>query len=201
MSKVASSDPGPITQLLAAASAGEEGAADRLWAVVYDELRRLARAQLAAESPHRALDSTALVHEAFLRLTGRGPVEWDNRRHFFAAAARAMRRIRVDDARRRKRAKRGDGRPTRSLTGDPPTPGDDPAEVLAIDEALRKLEREAPRQAEIVMLRYFAGLSIRETALALGVSVRTVHYDWQFARAWLHRELGGDGGPADGENA
>ena len=198
---MASAEPGPITQLLTAVSAGEKGAVDRLWAVVYDELRRLARAQLAAEAPGRIFDSTALVHEAFLRLAGRGPVAWENRRHFFAAAARAMRRIRVDEARRRKRTKRGAGQSPGSLMGDPPALDDDPTEVLAIDEALRKLEREAPRQAEIVMLRYFAGLSTRETALAMGVSVRTVHYDWQFARAWLHRELGGEGAPIGGADA
>ena len=189
---MADTDPGPVTQLLVAAGQGDAAAADRLWSTVYDELRRLARGQLAREHSGCSLDSTSLVHEAYLRLVGREPIEWANRRHFFAAAARAMRHIRVEDARRRGRFKRGGGRQASPLTDEPPIFDDDPVEVLAIDEALRNLEKVSPRQAEIVMLRYFAELSVDDTAEALGVSPRTVDYEWRFARAWLHRELSRD---------
>jgi RNA polymerase sigma factor (TIGR02999 family) len=181
--------PEPVTQLLVAAGRGDVGAAGRLWSVVYDELRRLARHQLADEGPACIFESASLIHEAFLRLVGDEPVEWANRRQFFAAAARAMRRIRIDDARRRGRIKRGGAQKPQALGGEPPAFDNDPAEILAVDEALKRLEAAAPRQAEIVMLRYFGGLSVDETAEALGVSPRTVDYEWRFARAWLHREL------------
>ena len=183
------SNPEPVTQLLVAARRGDARASSRLWSVVYDELRRLAQRQLADEGPACTLESTALTHEAFMRLVGDEPVEWANRRHFFAAAARAMRRIRIDDARRRGRVKRGGDRQTQPIREEPAVFDNDPAEVLAVDEALRKLEQVAPRQAEVVMLRYFAGLSVDETAQALEVSPRTVDYEWRMARAWLHREL------------
>ncbi len=186
---MAARNPGPVTQLLVAAGRGDAAAADRLWSAVYDELRRVARCQLAREGPGCTLDSTSLVHEAFLRLTGDEPIEWANRRHFFGAAARAMRRIRVDDARKRGRFKRGGGQQPELSNEEPPVFDDDPVEVLAVDEALQNLEHTAPRQAEVVMLRYFAGLSVDETAGALDVSPRTVDYEWRFARAWLHREL------------
>jgi RNA polymerase sigma factor (TIGR02999 family) len=179
-----------VTQLLVAAGDGDARASNRLWSRVYDELRRLARRQLAGEGRDCLLESTSLVHEAFLRLVGDEPVEWANRRHFFAAAARAMRHIRVDDARRRGRAKRGGGQRPGPLPDEPAALEQDPLEALAIDESLGKLEQTAPRQAEIVMLRYFAGLSVEETAQVLGISPRTVAYEWRFARAWLHRELG-----------
>ncbi len=193
-----------VTQLLDAAAQGDAAAVNRLWSTVYEELHDLARAQLAREGPGCSLQSTSLVNEAYLRLIGDGHVEWANRRHFFSAAAKAMRRICVDDARRRERLKRGGGpaqpvgpadasdwsaRAPGTLLGDPPAPEQDPAEVLAIDEALQKLEQTDPRRAELVMLRYFAGLSIDETAAALGVSPRTVDTEWRFAKAWLHREL------------
>jgi len=185
------SDPEPVTQLLVAASRGDAHAGSRLWSVVYEELRGLARRQLANEAPECALESTSLIHEAYLRLVGNEPVEWANRRHFFAAAARAMRHIRIDEARKRGRIKRGGDRPAQQVNDELAAFDGDPAEVLAVDEALKKLEELAPRQAEVVMLRYFAGLSVDETAQALGVSPRTVDYEWRFARAWLHRELGG----------
>ena len=193
-----------VTQLLDAAAQGDAAAANRLWSTVYQELHGLARAQLAREGPSCSLQSTSLVNEAYLRLIGDGHVKWTNRRHFFSAAAKAMRRICVDDARRRERLKRS-GRPAQpvgsadasdwsarapgTLLGDPPAPEQDPAEVLAIEEALQKLEQHDPRRAELVMLRYFAGLNIDETAAALGVSARTVDTEWRFAKAWLHREL------------
>jgi RNA polymerase sigma factor (TIGR02999 family) len=182
----------PVTQLLLAAGQGDRRAGSRLWSLVYDELRRLARRQLANEGPDCTFESTSLIHEAYLRLIGDEPVEWANRRHFFAAAARAMRHIRIDDARKRGRIKRGgDRQPARPVNDDLIVFDNDPTEVLAVDEALRKLEEVAPRQAEVVMLRYFGGLSVDETAQALSVSPRTVDYDWRFARAWLYRELSG----------
>ena len=182
------SNPESVTQLLVAAGRGEVGAGDRLWTVVYEELRRLARHQLASED-RGAFESTALIHEAYLRLIGNEPVEWVNRRHFFAAAARAMRHIRIDDARRRRRIKRGGDLQASPVSDEMVVSDDDTGEMLAIDEALKKLEQVAPRQAEIVMLRYFGGLSVDETAQAIDVSPRTVDYEWRLARAWLHREL------------
>jgi RNA polymerase sigma factor (TIGR02999 family) len=182
-------NPETVTQLLVAAGQGDAGADDRLWSLVYDELRRLARRQLANEGQGCTVESTALVHEAFLRLVGSEPVEWSNRRHFFASAARVMRHIRIEDARRRGRVKRGGGQRPDPIRDEPAIPENDAIEVLAIDEALKKLEQTAPRQAEVVMLRYFAGLSVDETAQVLGVSARTVDYEWRYARAWLHREL------------
>ncbi len=180
----------PVTQLLVAAGQGDARASSRLWSVVYDELRRLAQRQLANEGPDCAFESTSLIHEAFLRLVGDEPVEWANRRHFFAAAAQAMRHIRIDDARKRGRIKRGGARAAQPISDELASFDNDPTEVLAVDEALKKLEQAAPRQAEVVLLRYFAGLSVDETAEALGVSPRTVDYAWRLARAWLHRELG-----------
>ena len=180
---------GPITQLLDAASQGDGTALSRVWAAVYQELHRLARAQLGQEGPGCSLQTTSLVNEAYLRLIGDGHVEWGSRRHFFAAAAKAMRRICVDDARKRGGLKRGGAQTPGSLPDELPASEEDPAKVLAIDEALQKLEQADPRRAELVMLRYFAGLSIDETAAALGVSPRTVDTKWRFARAWLHREL------------
>ncbi len=184
----------PITQLLDATADGDSAATTKLWSVVYDEVHRLARAQLAHEGQGCSLQTTSLVNEAYLRLVGDGRVEWANRRHFFAAAAQAMRRILVDDARTRGRLKRGGGQTPGPLPDGLPAPEEDPAKVLAIDEALQKLEQADPRRAELVMLRYFAGLSIDETAAALDVSPRTVETGWRFAKAWLHRELSkGDG--------
>ena len=180
---------GPITQVLAAASEGDGTALNRLWSAVYEELHRLARAQLGQEGSGCSLQTTSLVHEAYLRLIGDGHVEWANRRHFFAAAAQAMRRILVDDARIRGRLKRGGGQTPGPLPDEVPGPEVDPVKLLAISEALEKLELVDPPRAEIVMLRYFAGLSIDETAAALGASPRTVDTGWRFARAWLHRQL------------
>ncbi|TWT44343.1 RNA polymerase sigma factor [Phycisphaerae bacterium RAS1] len=186
---MSTADNGMITQLLHAAGRGDRSAAQRLWNEVYEELRRLARRQLAGEGPRCTIQTTSLVHEAYMRLVGSEQIEWENHRHFFGAAARAMRQIRVDDARRRGRIKRGGDQAPAPLVDDAPIFDDDPAEILSIDEALKILELAAPRQAEIVTHRYYSGLSVDETAAALGVSPRTVDTEWRFARAWLHREL------------
>lgn len=182
----------PITQLLATVSRGEPAAKGRLWEMVYGELRDLAHRQLRGERPGRDLQTTILVHEAYFRLVGDDDLQWANRRHFFAAAAQAMRRIRVDDARKRRGLKRGGGRPAEPLCEEPAACDGDVTDVLALNEALHKLEQEAPRQAEVVMLRYFAGLSIGESAEALDVSPRTVDVDWRLAKAWLRREVFGE---------
>lgn len=257
----------PLTELLAAAGRGERSAHERVWSVVYDELRGIARHQMAGEAPGHTLQPTALVHEAYLRLMGGRDVDWANRRHFFAAAAKIMRQIRIDDARRRRRLKRGgpgvptpradttgsrtvgvedagsgdapayghggvagagpggdavsarsgadpsgrggsaaggwlpgppsaraaahDGRGLGSADDGPAVFDQDPIEVLAIDEALTKLEHVDDRKAEIVTLRYFAGLTLAETAEAMGIGRAAVDRQWRVARAWLHRELGG----------
>lgn len=181
--------PGPITHLLNDAGSGDKEAQRRLWAAIYDELRRMARQQLDGDGAGRRLQPTSLVHEAYLRLVGNGPVEWANHRHFFAAAAETMRRICVDDARKRGRLKRGGGHVPQPLDTEPAVCDRDPAEVVAIDVALRKLEVQHPRKAQVVLLRVFGGLTADETARALELSRRTVEYDWRFARAWLHQEL------------
>ena len=178
----------PITQLLADAGRGDSAAVEQLWSVIYDELRRIARHQVAREAPAHARQPTTLVHEAYFRLIGGDDVHWSDRRHFFGAAAKAMRDIRVDDARRRNRLKRGGGERPGALIDDPPAFDKNPTEVLAVNEALDKLEQQDPRKAEVAMLRYFAGLTVEECAAALGVSARTVDTEWRFARVWLHRE-------------
>lgn len=179
----------PVTQLLAAVIEGDVRAERRLWSVIYDELRAMARHQMAREPAAKTLQPTALVHEAYFRLFGGNHIEWDNRKHFFATAAKVMRQFRIDDARKRKRIKRGHGRHQGELDDEPPVWDQDPVEVLGVGEAIEKLEAEDPRKAEIVNLRYFAGMTEAETAAALGVSRRTVQIDWRLARAWLHREL------------
>ena len=178
-----------LTQLLVAAGDGDAEAQGELWSIIYDELRAMAQRQMAAEAAGHTLQPTALVHEAFFRLFGGDEPQWASRRHFFGAAAKAMRDIRVDDARRRNRLKRGGGERPGALVDEPAWFDGDPAEVLAVHEALDKLEQQDPRKAEVAMLRYFAGLTVAECAGALGVSARTVDNDWSFARVWLHREL------------
>jgi RNA polymerase sigma factor (TIGR02999 family) len=180
---------GPVTQLLQAAGQGDAAAREQIWAMIYGELHRLAQVQLAGDAVRRELQPTALVNEAYLRLVGGAEVAWSSRRHFFAAAAQAMRRIRIEDARRQHRLKRGAGRQPAALQEDPAQAETDPLEVLAIDEALHKLEQQDARKAEIVALRFFAGLSVDETARVLNVSPRTVDAEWRFAKAWFHREL------------
>ena len=171
-----------------AASRSEE-----LLGVVYDELRRLAAARLAREGPGLTLQPTALVHEAYLRLVG-DDVRWDGKGHFFGAAAEAMRRVLVEHARRRATLRRGGGRAR--VDADPDDlsrteliPEASPAQILAVDAAVHRMEGRDPRMAEVVKLRFFAGLSVDQTAAAMGVSDRTVRREWTFAKAWLAREL------------
>jgi RNA polymerase sigma factor (TIGR02999 family) len=194
-----------VTHLLDAAAAGDRQAAADLLPLVYDELRRLAAGQMANERPGHTLDATALVHEAYLRLVGdcgaskgsnaplpcaSGPeVGFANRRHFFAAAAEAMRRILIDQARRKQSRKRG-GDLVRHDVADLDLALPEPREdLLALDEALRKLAQTEPQAAELVQLRFFAGFALVDAAEALGVSPRTAHRLWAYARAYLHREM------------
>jgi RNA polymerase sigma factor (TIGR02999 family) len=174
------------------------GSSGELVPEVYDELRKLARARLARErQPDQTLQPTALVHEAYLRVS-RQPRQWDRRGHFFAAAALAMRRILVERARHYRRIKHGSG--SEHVDVDEGIAGTDPdlTDVIAIDEALSRLEATDPRKARIVTLRYFAGLSIEETAAALDLSPATVKNEWTFARAWLFRTLGSPPSTPDG---
>lgn len=180
---------GRVTLLLTEAVRGDPTAARELLPLVYDELRKLAHARMARERPGQTLQPTALVHEVYLRLVGGGEQSWANRAHFFAAAAEAMRRILIERARRVGRHKRGGGwRRVTLIEGlssfDPP-----PAELIALDEALDRLESHDSTMAEVAKLRYFAGLTLEETALALDCSSRTVRRLWTAARVWLHREL------------
>jgi RNA polymerase sigma factor (TIGR02999 family) len=186
-----------VTRILSAIEQGDPHAAEQLLPLVYDDLRRVATEKLAHEKHGQTLQATALVHEAYLRLVDRQQAQhWNSRRHFFAAAAEAMRRILVDKA-RKKRAERHGGQARRhSLDGIDPEQ-DAPAEdLLALDEALDRLAVEHPDKAELVKLRYFAGLSIDETAEALGISPATVKRRWEFARVWLFREISGGGRPS-----
>ncbi len=162
---------------------------DELLPLVYDQLRRLAAKQMSNEIPGQTLQPTALVHEAYLQLIGGTDIRWENRGHFFAAAARAMRQILINRAKRKKTGKHG-GDHQRQAFQDDVLLVEPPAErLLALDEALKRLEEIDQRPAQIVMLRFFAGLSIEETAKSLGLSAATVSRDWEFARTWLHREM------------
>jgi len=175
-----------VTRLLDAAAAGDRQAAAELLPLVYDELRKLAAARMAAESPGHTLDATALVHEAYLRLIG--DQEFDGRGHFFAAAAEAMRRILVDAARRRHAEKRG-GQRDRLPLSDVEIAAPEPDEVLAVNEALDELARVDPQAAHLVKLRFFVGLTAAEAANAMSLSVRSAHDLWAYARAWLRRHM------------
>jgi RNA polymerase sigma-70 factor (ECF subfamily) len=180
---------GEITELLAAAAAGSPEAGERLAPLVYAELRQLAAAYMRRESPQHTLQSTALVHEAYLRLLGQRRRVYKNRGHFYAVAAHLMRQILVDHARARRAQKRGGGAVACDLDAVPALGAERPAFLLALDEALRRLAERSPRQMQVVEMRYFGGLSEDEVAEALGVSARTVKRDWTVARAWLHLEM------------
>ena len=178
-----------VTRILEAIGGGDAEAVERLLPLVYDELRRLASARLAHEAPGQTLQPTALVHEAYLKLVGGVEPRWETRGHFFTAAAEAMRRILIDRARHRKRQKRGGGAKRLALEelDLASCPPDD--ELLALDEALARLAVEEPVKAELVKLRFFAGLSVEQAAQALGISRATADRYWSFARAWLFHEL------------
>jgi RNA polymerase sigma factor (TIGR02999 family) len=179
-----------VTQVLEAVRRGEAGAAARLLPLVYDELRKLAAARLAHEPPGHTLDATALVHEAYLRLAG--GQQFDHRGHFFAAAAEAMRRILVDNARRKRAEKHGGGL-HRHDAADLPLAAPEPAEdLVALDEALDRLAELDPAKADLVKLRYFAGLTIEQAANALGVSPATAKRSWAYSRAWLYQHMTGE---------
>jgi len=181
-----------VTRILSAIDQGDPGASEQLLPLVYEELRRLAAQRLAQEKPGQTLQSTALVHEAYLRLVGSDNTHtWDGRGHFFAAAAEAMRRILIENARRRNSSKHG-GRRERLDLDSVDVEADTPSEeLLALDEALTKLAAEDSVKAEVVKLRYFAGLTEDQTALTLGISRATAHRHWQYAKVWLFRELRG----------
>jgi RNA polymerase sigma factor (TIGR02999 family) len=180
-----------VTRILSAVEQGDVGASEQLLPLVYDELRKLAAQRLAQEKPGQTLQATALVHEAYLRLVGAGEPGWGGRGHFFAAAAEAMRRILVENARRKRRAKHGGGLRRVDLDEGPPVTGAR-EDVLAIDEALTELARQEPAKAELVKLRYFAGLSLEEAAACLGISEATAKRHWAVARAWLFAALSDD---------
>ncbi|HEY2250242.1 MAG TPA: sigma-70 family RNA polymerase sigma factor [Planctomycetaceae bacterium] len=179
-----------VTRILEAIGSGDTGALERLLPLVYDELRRLAAAKLAHEARGHTLQATALVHEAYLRLIAGAEPRFQTRGHFFTAAAEAMRRILIDRARSRGRQKRGGGARRLELNDldlASPPPDDD---LLALDEALSKLEAEDPVKANLVKLRFFAGLTVEQAATALGISRATADRYWSFARAWLFHEIG-----------
>ncbi|MCG3162478.1 MAG: hypothetical protein JMDDDDMK_03733 [Acidobacteria bacterium] len=182
---------GEITQLLLQWSGGDAGALDRLTPLVYDELRKLARRYLRRQGPHRTLQPTAIVHEAWLRLVNYQQMEWQSRAQFYGLAATLIRNLLVDDTRRRQRRKRGGEVERVSLTGAEPLVLRPEVDLLALDEALRRLAERKPQHSRIVELRFFGGLTIEETAAALGISHATVERDWKLARAWLYVELAG----------
>jgi RNA polymerase sigma-70 factor, ECF subfamily len=179
---------GEVTRLLSELGQGGR-AVDEVLALVYDELRQVARHQLRGERSDHTLQPTALVHEAYLKLSRLDRIEWSSRAQFFAVAAQAMRRVLVDHAMSRRAAKRGGGKQPLSLDDAVAVSAEDGERILALHEALSDLERAEPRLARVVECRYFAGLNVEETAEALDISTATVKRDWAVARAWLHREL------------
>jgi RNA polymerase sigma factor (TIGR02999 family) len=179
-----------VTRILSAIKSGDPCAAEQLFPLVYAELRQLAAQKLAHERPGQTLQATALVHEAYLRLVEPNEApQWDGRRHFFAAAAEAMRRILVENARRKQRLRHGGGRKRLDLDNLDLVDAGVSEDLLALDEALERLAGEEAVVAEVVKLRYFAGLTIEQTAAALGVSVRTANRHWAYAKAWLYQQL------------
>jgi RNA polymerase sigma factor (TIGR02999 family) len=183
-----------LTRLLEEMEQGDPSAAEKFLPLVYDELRRIAAARMAAERPGHTLQPTALVHEAWLRLDDGNTPSFQNRAHFFSAAAEAMRRILIERARRRKTAKRGGGVvPLEIETIEIPLPLNDDDQVLAVNDALEKFAVLDPRKAELVKLRYFVGMTFEQAAMALGIAVPTAKQWWTYARAWLTVELRNDG--------
>jgi RNA polymerase sigma factor (TIGR02999 family) len=186
-----------VTRILSAIDRGEPQAADELLPLVYEELRKLAAQKLVLEKPGQTLQATALVHEAYVRLVGKeNGQQWDSRGHFFAAAAEVMRRILVENARRKRSRKYGGDLVRRELNEVELASPDPTEDVLALDEALVKLAEIHPLKCELVKLRYFAGLTVDEAAAALGISPATADRHWAYARAWLHQEITrGDAAP------
>jgi RNA polymerase sigma factor (TIGR02999 family) len=178
-----------VTRILQALEQGNPQAADELLPLVYEELRKLAAARMARENPGHTLQPTALVHEAWLRLVGDENVRWDGRAHFFGAAAEAMRRILIDRARHRNARRHGGDLQRVDLEGMEIAAPDDDDQLLAVNEALEKLAAQDKLKAELVKLRYFAGLTIEEAAQVLRISEPTAKRYWTFAKAWLHREI------------
>lgn len=178
-----------VTELLARWRDGDSRALDSLVPLVYAELRKLARSYLRKERPDHTLQSAALVHEAYVRLAGKSSPDWQNRTHFFGVAARLMRQILVDHARRRAAAKRGDGIPQLALNEALSIPQLRNVDLILLDDALQRLTELDERQSRIVELRFFAGLSIEETSEAIGISAATVSREWTTARLWLRREI------------
>jgi RNA polymerase sigma factor (TIGR02999 family) len=180
-----------VTSILSAIEQGDPRAAEQLLPLVYDELRRLAAARMAQEKPGQTLQPTALVHEAYLRLVGQGEERyWNSRGHFFAAAAEAMRRILIDNARRKLSGRHGGGLVYREADPNdfPVANPRDPLEVMAVHEALDRLVQKSPRKAELVKLRYFLGCTMAEAAQILGIAPATAEEDWTYAKAWLRRQ-------------
>jgi len=178
-----------VTRILGAIQAGQSQAAEKLLPLVYNELRQLAAAKLAREAPGQTLQATALVHEAWLRVSGEDAPGWQGRTHFFAAAAESMRRILIDSARRKRAVRHGGGQHRVDLNDmDIAAPADD-EEMLAVNEALDKLATLEPAKAELVKLKYFVGLTTEQAAEILGISAPTAKRHWAYARAWLYREI------------
>jgi len=187
-------DDVPVTQVLHRAAGGDRAAIDTLLPVIYEELHAVAHRMMAQERRNHTLQTTALVHEAYVKLIGQQNVDVRDRNHFFAVAATIIRRILVDHARQKYAAKRGGGWERVTIAGVDVAEERDPVDVLALDEAMQKLGALSPRACEVVTMRYFGGLTMEQIAQALNVSPRTVADDWTMARAWLRREL--DGSPA-----
>ena len=184
-------ETGRVTQLLDEFTAGRRDAMDELIPLLYDELHRIAHHHMARERIGHTLNTTGLVHEAFVRLVGLEHIEWQGRVHFLAMASRAMRRVLIDYAKARSREKRGGGEAIHvSLEAAAGLPADTAQDLLALDEALNRLEAENPRHCRLVEYRFFGGLSLEDTAQAMGISVATVKRDWTLCRAWLNRMLG-----------
>lgn len=182
-------DAGGVTRLLEDAARGDHHAADRLFPMIYEQLKALARSHLRHEAIGHTLQTTAIVHEAYIRLIGSTSLQWASRAEFFRASANAMRKILIDHARRRGRVKRGGDRRREPLDAVDLAISSDPDDVEALDAAVTKLAARDVRAGEIVELRFYAGLSVEDTASAMGLSERTVKREWAFARAWLYQEL------------
>ena len=180
-----------ITLMLDAISAGHSHASDRLLPLVYDELRKLAAARMAQEADGHTLQPTSLVHEAWLRLAGDGKQTWQNRAHFFGAAAEAMRRILIERARRKSRLKRGSGQALLDIDDFDLATALPDEKILLVEEALQELKAEDPEKAQVVMLKFFAGLTNEQTAEAMNINERTVRRQWSFAKAWLFDRIAG----------